>query len=143
MLGTADDNLRVLNNLLDAETFARGNVVTVTGPDYEVVWREESLDESKPLRDEVIRSPRYGQAHRGYDCRGCAGVGLAGAGRRYCLASRQARASEDCRSKSEYVQAIDDNTIVFGIDPLVPVRLIWPWPRPCKRYKTSKSAALS
>jgi phosphate starvation-inducible PhoH-like protein len=36
VLGTADDNLRVLNNLIDADLFARGTTVTVTGPDYEV-----------------------------------------------------------------------------------------------------------
>lgn len=50
VLGSADDNLRVLNNLLDADLFARGTTVTVTGPDYEVARAARSLRSSRLSR---------------------------------------------------------------------------------------------
>ncbi|MGO2572899.1 MAG: KH domain-containing protein, partial [Corynebacterium casei] len=49
VLGPADDNLRVLNNLLDADLFARGNTVTVTGPDFEVARAKKALEELEAI----------------------------------------------------------------------------------------------
>lgn len=49
VLGSADDNLRVLNNLLDADLFARGTTVTVTGPDYEVARAAKVLEELEAI----------------------------------------------------------------------------------------------
>ena len=44
VLGTADENLRVLNNQLDADIFARGHVITVTGPAHEVARAKKVLE---------------------------------------------------------------------------------------------------
>lgn len=117
VLGTADENLRVLNNLLDADLFARGTTVTVTGPDFEVARAAKVLEELEAI------------ARRGYavspdtvkhtvdmvivDAPQSVSAALA--------ADIVSRRGKTVRPKtvgqSQYVQAIDHNTIVFGIGP--------------------------
>src|SRR5699024_10327882 len=49
VLRIADDILRVLNNQHALDNFTRGNVVTVTGPDYEVARAKKALDELEAI----------------------------------------------------------------------------------------------
>ncbi len=117
VLGPADANLRVLNNLLDADLFARGTTVTVTGPDYEVARAAKVLDELEaivrrghPVSEDTVKhtvdmitveAPRSVSATLAAD-----------------IVSRRGKAVRPKTvGQSEYVQAIDDNTVVFGIGP--------------------------
>lgn len=113
VLGSADDNLRVLNDRLDADLFARGNIVTVTGPDYEVARAVKILDELEAI------------ARRGH------GVSTDTVKHTMDMVAVEApqsvaadivkRRGKSIRPKtvgqSHYVQAIDNNTVVFGIGP--------------------------
>ena len=49
VLGINDENLRVLNNQIDADIFARGHVIRVTGPDHEVARAVKVLDELESI----------------------------------------------------------------------------------------------
>lgn len=49
VLGINDENLRVLDNLIDADFHARGHVVKVTGPDHEVARAVKVLEELESI----------------------------------------------------------------------------------------------
>ncbi|HCD2850000.1 TPA: PhoH family protein [Corynebacterium striatum] len=117
VLGSADDNLRVLNNLLDADLFARGTTVTVTGPDYEVARAAKVLEELEAIarRGHSVSTDtvKHTVDMVAVDAPQSVSVALA--------ADIVKRRGKSVRPKtvgqSEYVQAIDDNTVVFGIGP--------------------------
>ncbi|EUA87639.1 phoH-like family protein [Mycobacterium ulcerans str. Harvey] len=46
-------------------------------------------------------------------------------------------------NQKRYVDAIDANTIVFGIGPPAPEKPTWPWPRRSMRCRPSRSTASS
>lgn len=115
VLGSADDNLRVLNNLLDADLFARGTTVTVTGPDYEVARAAKVLEELEAIarRGHSVSTDtvKHTVDMVAVDAPQSVSAALA--------ADIVKRRGKSVRPKtvgqSEYVQAIDDNTVVFGI----------------------------
>ncbi|CQD13145.1 PhoH family protein [Corynebacterium striatum] len=117
VLGSADDNLRVLNNLLDADLFARGTTVTVTGPDYEVARAAKVLEELEAIarRGHSVSTDtvKHTVDMVAVDAPQSVSAALA--------ADIVKRRGKSVRPKtvgqSEYVQAIDDNTVVFGIGP--------------------------
>ncbi|MFS0213675.1 PhoH family protein [Corynebacterium striatum] len=117
VLGSADDNLRVLNNLLDADLFARGTTVTVTGPDYEVARAAKVLEELEAIarRGHSVSTDtvKHTVDMVAVDAPQSVSAALA--------ANIVKRRGKSVRPKtvgqSEYVQAIDDNTVVFGIGP--------------------------
>lgn len=117
VLGSADDNLRVLNNLLDADLFARGTTVTVTGPDYEVARAAKVLEELEVIarRGHSVSTDtvKHTVDMVAVDAPQSVSAALA--------ADIVKRRGKSVRPKtvgqSEYVQAIDDNTVVFGIGP--------------------------
>ncbi|MFR9926343.1 PhoH family protein [Corynebacterium striatum] len=117
VLGSADDNLRVLNNLLDADLFARGTTVTVTGPDYEVARAAKVLEELETIarRGHSVSTDtvKHTVDMVAVDAPQSVSAALA--------ADIVKRRGKSVRPKtvgqSEYVQAIDDNTVVFGIGP--------------------------
>ncbi|WP_311518919.1 PhoH family protein [uncultured Corynebacterium sp.] len=117
VLGNADDNLRVLNNLLDADFFARGTTVTVTGPDYEVARAAKVLDELEAIarRGHHVSTDTVKHTVDMIAVEAPQSVSAAMA------ADIVRRRGKSVRPKtvgqSEYVQAIDDNTVVFGIGP--------------------------
>nr|WP_168926442.1 PhoH family protein [Corynebacterium striatum] len=116
-MGSADDNLRVLNNLLDADLFARGTTVTVTGPDYEVARAAKVLEELEAIarRGHSVSTDtvKHTVDMVAVDAPQSVSAALA--------ADIVKRRGKSVRPKtvgqSEYVQAIDDNTVVFGIGP--------------------------
>ena len=117
VLGSADDNLRVLNNRLDADLFARGNVVTVTGPDYEVARAAKILDELEAIarRGHAVSTDtvKHTVAMVAVEAPQSVSAALAAD-----IVKRRGKAVRPKTvGQSEYVQAIDDNTVVFGIGP--------------------------
>ncbi|QRQ68130.1 PhoH family protein [Corynebacterium tuberculostearicum] len=117
VLGSADDNLRVLNNRLDADLFARGNVVTVTGPDYEVARAAKILDELEAIarRGHAVSTDTVKHTMDMVAVEAPQSVSAALAAD---IVKRRGKAVRPKTvGQSEYVQAIDDNTVVFGIGP--------------------------
>lgn len=117
VLGRADDNLRVLNNRLDADLFARGNVVTVTGPDYEVARAAKILDELEAIarRGHAVSTDTVKHTMDMVAVEAPQSVSAALAAD---IVKRRGKAIRPKTvGQSEYVQAIDDNTVVFGIGP--------------------------
>ena len=49
VLGPADDNLRVLGNLVGVDLFARGTTVTAAGPEFEVARARKVLEELEAI----------------------------------------------------------------------------------------------
>ncbi|MDV2434225.1 PhoH family protein [Corynebacterium tuberculostearicum] len=117
VLGSADDNLRVLNNRLDADLFARGNVVTVTGPDYEVARAAKILDELEAIvrRGHAVSTDTVKHTMDMVAVEAPQSVSAALAAD---IVKRRGKAIRPKTvGQSEYVQAIDDNIVVFGIGP--------------------------
>ena len=117
VLGSADDNLRVLNNRLDADLFARGNVVTVTGPDYEVARAAKILDELEAIarRGHAVSTDTVKHTMDMVAVEAPQSVSAALAAD---IVKRRGKAVRPKTvGQSEYVQAIVDNTVVFGIGP--------------------------
>ena len=117
VLGSADDNLRVLNNRLDADLFARGNVVTLTGPDYEVARAAKILDELEAIarRGHAVSTDTVKHTMDMVAVEAPQSVSAALAAD---IVKRRGKAVRPKTvGQSEYVQAIDDNTVVFGIGP--------------------------
>ncbi len=117
VLGSADDNLRVLNNRLDADLFARGNVVTITGPDYEVARAAKVLDELEAIarRGHAVSTDTVKHTMDMVAVEAPQSVSAAMAAD---IVKRRGKAVRPKTvGQSEYVQAIDDNTVVFGIGP--------------------------
>ena len=117
VLGSADDNLRVLNNRLDADLFARGNVVTFTGPDYEVARAAKILDELEAIarRGHAVSTDTVKHTMDMVAVEAPQSVSAAMAAD---IVKRRGKAIRPKTvGQSEYVQAIDDNTVVFGIGP--------------------------
>lgn len=117
VLGSADDNLRVLNNRLDADLFARGNVVTVTGPDYEVARAAKILDELEAIarRGHAVSTDTVKHTMDMVAVEAPQSVSAALAAD---IVKRRGKAIRPKTvGQSEYVEAIDDNTVVFGIGP--------------------------
>jgi len=117
VLGSADDNLRVLNNRLDADLFARGNVVTITGPDYEVARAAKIFDELEAIarRGHAVSTDTVKHTMDMVAVEAPQSVSAALAAD---IVKRRGKAVRPKTvGQSEYVQAIDDNTVVFGIGP--------------------------
>lgn len=117
VLGITDANLKVLDNKLAADLFVRGTTVSITGPDHEVQRARRVLDELQAM------------ARRGHEVspdsvsRTVTMVSNEGADTVRTMISQDivARRGKVIRPKTEgqreYVDAIDNNTIVFGIGP--------------------------
>ena len=117
VLGSADDNLRVLNNRLDADLFARGNVVTIAGPDYGVARAAKILDELEAIarRGHAVSTDTVKHTMDMVAVEAPQSVSAALAAD---IVKRRGKAVRPKTvGQSEYVQAIDDNTVVFGIGP--------------------------
>lgn len=117
LLGSRDENLRVVEDLLDADVHVRGNEVTLTGESAEVAFAERVFDELVELAtkgnqitpDAVRRS--VGMLSADNDESPADVLSLD-------IVSRRGRT---IRPKSvnqkRYVDAIDEHTVVFGIGP--------------------------
>ncbi|PZO97538.1 MAG: phosphate starvation-inducible protein PhoH, partial [Corynebacterium urealyticum] len=117
VLGPADDNLRVLGKLVDVDLFARGTTVTVSGPDFEVARAKKVLEELEAIarRGHPVSKDTVKHTLDLVAVEAPESVSQA------LAADIVSRRGKSVRPKtvgqSRYVQAIDDNTIVFGIGP--------------------------
>ena len=116
-LGIEDNNLKALEEHVRAEIVARGTKLTITGPDVEVVRASRVLYEmsaaAKAGRSITPESVR----HTVGLVRQEAPETVAQAKRRDIVSRRGKTVRAVTRGQQEYVDAIDNNTIVFGIGP--------------------------
>nr|WP_304503793.1 PhoH family protein [Corynebacterium lemuris] len=117
VLGINDENLRVLDNQIDADFHARGHVVRITGPDHEVARGVKVLEELESIarRGHVISPDSVKHAVSIVTVEAPQSVAEV-------LASDiVSRRGKTIRPKTlgqkEYVDAIDEHTVVFGIGP--------------------------
>ncbi len=117
VLGVTDDNLKVLDNQVDADFHVRGNRVELTGPAHEVSRAGKILDELQAIarRGHVI-SPETVK-----NVISIINVDTPQSVSEILTGDIIARRGKAIRAKTlgqkEYVDAIDENTIVFGIGP--------------------------
>ncbi|WP_297851258.1 PhoH family protein [uncultured Corynebacterium sp.] len=112
VLGVTDENLRTLNNVLGVDLFARGTTVTLRGPVDEVAHAVRALSEIQAMarRGIVITADAVKHA---VDMPGSAAEVLG----QEIIARRGKIIRPKTPGQREYVDAIDENTIVFGIGP--------------------------
>ena len=117
LLGSADENLRALERILAADLHVRGNAVTLSGEPADVALAERVLSEliavvasGQPLTPEVVR----------HSVAMLVGTGNASPAEVLTL-DILSRRGKSIRPKTlnqkRYVDAIDTNTVVFGIGP--------------------------
>lgn len=117
LVGTKDENLRVVEDLLKADVHVRGNEVTLSGEPAEVAFAERVFTElialvskGSPLNpDAVRRSVSMLSAETGESPADVLSLDIV---------SRRGRTIRPkTLNQKRYVDAIDNNTVVFGIGP--------------------------
>ncbi|SMG07580.1 phosphate starvation-inducible protein PhoH [Corynebacterium pollutisoli] len=117
VLGINDENLRVLDNQIDADFHARGHLVTVTGPDHEVARAVKVFEELESIarRGHVISPDAVKHAVSIVTVEAPQSVTEVLASD---IVSRRGRTIRPkTLGQKEYVDAIDEHTIVFGVGP--------------------------
>ncbi|GAB3690388.1 PhoH family protein [Corynebacterium nasicanis] len=117
VLGINDENLRVLDNQIDADFHARGHLVTLTGPDHEVARAVKVLEELESIarRGHVISPDAVKHAVSIVTVEAPQSVAEVLASDIVSRRGRTIRAKT--LGQKEYVDAIDEHTIVFGVGP--------------------------
>ena len=117
LLGSADENLRALENLLTADVHVRGNSVTLSGEPADVALAERAVSElvaivnsGQALTPDAVR--RSVSMLTGADEESPAEVLTLD-----ILSRRGKTIRPKTLNQKRYVDAIDQNTIVFGIGP--------------------------
>ncbi|WP_019806531.1 PhoH family protein [Saccharomonospora halophila] len=117
LLGSADENLRVAEDLLDADVHVRGNEITLTGASSEVAFAERVFaelvtlaDKGQQIKPDTVR--RTVTMLSGGDSESPAEVLSMN------ILSRRGRTIRPkTLNQKRYVDAIDRHTVVFGIGP--------------------------
>lgn len=117
VLGINDENLKVLDNLLDCDIFVRGTLVTLTGADHEVARAVKVLKELQSIarRGHVISPDSVKHAVGMVTVEAPMSVAAALGGDIIRRKGKAVRAKT--YGQREYVDAIDENTITFGLGP--------------------------
>ena len=117
LLGSADANLRALERILNAQLHVRGNTVTISGEPADVALAERAISElvaiaasRQPLTPEVVR-------HSVAMLVGTGNESPAEVLTLDILSRRGKTIRPKTLNQKRYVDAIDANTIVFGIGP--------------------------
>ena len=117
MLGSADENLRALERILNADLHVRGNAVTLSGEPADVALAERAISEliaivagGQPLTPEVLR-------HSVAMLVGTDDESPAEVLSLDILSRRGKTIRPKTLNQKRYVDAIDANTIVFGVGP--------------------------
>jgi phosphate starvation-inducible protein PhoH and related proteins len=117
LLGSADENLRALERILNADLHVRGNAVTISGEPADVALAERAISEltaivagGQPLTPEVLR-------HSVAMLVGTGDESPAEVLSLDILARRGKTIRPKTLNQKRYVDAIDANTIVFGVGP--------------------------
>nr|WP_242516785.1 PhoH family protein [Corynebacterium mendelii] len=117
VLGTADDNLKAVEELSGCSVFVRGTRATVTGPGPRVARCVRILDELAAMarrKHEITPATVKHVAGLVTDDRPASVRGVVSGD---IIARRGKVIRPKTRGQKDYVQAIDDNTIVFGLGP--------------------------
>ncbi len=116
-LGSADENLRELEDLLVADIHVRGNVVTFTGPAADVALAERVVEQLVALtgRNRVITPEAV--RHTVSMLTEGSSESPAQVLTQNILSSRGRTIRPKTLNQKRYVDAIDKHTIVFGIGP--------------------------
>lgn len=117
LLGSGDENLRVIEELVSADVHVRGNEITLTGKPAEVAFAERLFAEllimvgkAQPLSaDSVRRTVGMLSADAGESPAEVLSLDI--------LSRRGRSIRPKTLNQKRYVDAIDKNTIVFGIGP--------------------------
>ncbi|MDN8577191.1 PhoH family protein [Corynebacterium sanguinis] len=117
VLGINDDNLRVLNQQLGADIHARGTTVTLRGPVVAVAHATRVLDELESMArrgvpvgpDTVVHATRIMETEAPESVADILGAEI--------VARRGKVIRPKTAGQRRYVDAIDENTITFGIGP--------------------------
>ncbi len=117
LLGSADENLRALERILSADLHVRGNAVTLSGEPADVALAERVISElvaivasGHPLTPEVVR-------HSVAMLVGTGNESPAEVLTLDILSRRGKTIRPKTLNQKRYVDAIDANTIVFGVGP--------------------------
>ena len=117
LLGSADENLRALERILNADLHVRGNAVTISGEPADVALAERAMSElvaivasGQPLTPEVVR-------HSVAMLVGTGDESPAEVLTLDILSRRGKTIRPKTLNQKRYVDAIDANTIVFGVGP--------------------------
>jgi phosphate starvation-inducible PhoH-like protein len=117
LLGSADENLRALERILNADLHVRGNTVTFSGEPADVALAERAVSElvaivarGQALTPEVVR-------HSVAMLLGTGDESPAEVLTLDVLSRRGKTIRPKTLNQKRYVDAIDSNTIVFGIGP--------------------------
>jgi phosphate starvation-inducible protein PhoH and related proteins len=117
LLGSADENLRALERTLNADLHVRGNAVTLAGEPADVALAERVISElvaivagGQPLTPEVVR-------HSVAMLVGTGNESPAEVLTLDILSRRGKTIRPKTLNQKRYVDAIDANTIVFGVGP--------------------------
>ena len=117
LLGSADENLRALERSLAADIHVRGNTITLSGPSADVALAERAVTEltaivagGQPLTPDAVR--RSVHMLTGAEAESPAEVLTLD-----ILSRRGKTIRPKTLNQKRYVDAIDANTIVFGIGP--------------------------
>jgi phosphate starvation-inducible protein PhoH and related proteins len=117
LLGSADENLRALERTLSADLHVRGNAVTLSGEPADVALAERVISElvaivasGQPLTPEVVR-------HSVAMMVGTGNESPAEVLTLDILSRRGKTIRPKTLNQKRYVDAIDANTIVFGVGP--------------------------
>ncbi len=117
LLGSADENLRALERTLSADLHVRGNAVTLSGEPADVALAERAISElvaivasGQPLTPEVVR-------HSVAMLVGTGNESPAEVLTLDILSRRGKTIRPKTLNQKRYVDAIDANTIVFGVGP--------------------------
>ncbi|WP_091064990.1 PhoH family protein [Klenkia brasiliensis] len=117
LLGSGDELLRLVETELAADVHVRGNEITLTGPPGDTAFAVRVLDE-------LIALVRRGQTLRPDEVQRIVGMLRAGGSERPAevlsldIISRRGRTIRPkTLNQKHYVDAIDRNTVVFGIGP--------------------------
>ncbi|ASO22112.1 PhoH family protein [Actinoalloteichus hoggarensis] len=117
LLGSRDENLRAVEELLSADVHVRGNEITLTGKPADVAFAER-------LFSELLTLVGRGQQLSADVVRRTVGMLTADAGESPAevlsldILSRRGRSIRPKTvNQKRYVDAIDKNTVVFGIGP--------------------------
>ena len=117
LLGSADENLRALERILSADLHVRGNAVTISGEPADVALAERVIselvaivDSGQPLTPEVVR-------HSVAMLVGTGNESPAEVLTLDILSRRGNTIRPKTLNQKRYVDAIDANTIVFGVGP--------------------------
>ncbi|MDH6282706.1 phosphate starvation-inducible PhoH-like protein [Rhodococcus sp. LBL1] len=117
LLGSSDENLTALERVLDADIHVRGNAVTLTGTPADVALAERVFEQltalvrrNQPITPDAVRRT-VGMLTQGLSESPADVLSLD------ILSRRGKTIRPKTLNQKRYVDAIDENTIVFGVGP--------------------------